>query len=135
MLVTAQARLIDTTTGKPVWLRGLVFESAERSAGQWTRDDAAATRAEIARASRTLGERVVDVFVLATEPWVIPAFRWATDNCGVEVIEPVPTYAAPATGGTREPVTAPWSSTSEPMFLSKRFLRDAGSSAGSKAIS
>jgi hypothetical protein len=107
LLVTAEARLIDTTTGKPVWLRGLVFESPERSAGQWTRDDAAATRAEIGRASRTLGERIVDVFVLATEPTDTPAFRRWTENCGVEVIEPVPTYALPATSGTRQTVTAP----------------------------
>ena len=68
LFVTAEARLIDLEADNPAWVRGLVYESATHSFSRWMREDADLTRLELERAARTLAERIVDVFVLSTEP-------------------------------------------------------------------
>ena len=64
LFMTAEARLMDTASGRPAGLRGLVYVSPERGARQWAVDGAALTKAEIERGYRTLAERIVDDLVL-----------------------------------------------------------------------
>jgi hypothetical protein len=64
LFMTAEARLIDTASGQPAGLRGLVYVSPERGIRQWARDGAALTKAEIERGYRTLAERIVEDLVL-----------------------------------------------------------------------
>ena len=89
LFVTAESRLVDTETGNPIWLHGLVYESATRSFSHWTREDAALTRVELERAYRTLAERIVDVLFLSTEPSGSLGGNGA-DTCGVALLEPEP---------------------------------------------
>jgi len=89
LFVTAEARLIDTTSGNPTWLRGMVYESPTYRFSRWMNEDAALTRGELEIACRTLAERVVDVLLLATEP--SGDFGGiAPDTCGVPIAEPEP---------------------------------------------
>ncbi len=64
LFMTAEARLVDTATGEPVALRGLVYVSPPHASGLWMQDEAALTRAEIDRARRTLAERAVQDLLL-----------------------------------------------------------------------
>jgi hypothetical protein len=64
LFMTAEARLIDTASGQPAGLRGLVYVSPERGIRQWARDGAALTMAEIERGYHTLAERIVEDLVL-----------------------------------------------------------------------
>jgi hypothetical protein len=89
LFVTAESRLIDTETGNPTWLRGLVYESPTRSFSRWTREGAALTRVELERAYRTLSERIVDVLFLSTEPSGSLGGN-GPDTCGVALLEPRP---------------------------------------------
>jgi hypothetical protein len=89
LFVTAEARLIDLEADNPAWVRGLVYESATHSFSLWMRDDADLARVELERASRTLAERIVDVFVLSTEPSGTYGSE-STDTCGVALIDPEP---------------------------------------------
>lgn len=89
LFVTAEARLIDTKTGNPTWLRGLVYESPTHSFSLWMREDAAVTRVELERAYRTLAERIVDAFVLLTEPSGSYG-GGRSHTCGVALLDPEP---------------------------------------------
>ncbi len=53
------------------------------------REDADLTRLELERAARTLAERIVDVFVLSTEPSGTRGSE-SSDTCGVALIDPEP---------------------------------------------
>jgi hypothetical protein len=87
LFVTAEARLIDLKADNPVWVRGMVYESATHSFSLWMREGAVLTRVELERASRTLAERIVDVFVLSTEPSGSHGSE-RSDTCGVALIDP-----------------------------------------------
>lgn len=89
LFVTAEARLLDTQTGNPTWLRGLVYESPTHTYSRWMREDAALTGVELERAYRTLGERIVDVLFLSTEPAGNDGGN-TSDTCGVTLLEPKP---------------------------------------------
>jgi hypothetical protein len=89
LFVTAEARLLDTQRGNPTWLRGLVYESPTHTFSRWMREDAALTRVELERAYRTLGERIVDVLFLSTEPSGNDGGN-TSDTCGVALLEPKP---------------------------------------------
>ena len=88
LYVTAEARLVDTATGKPIAQRGLVYVSPQGGSPLWIRDDAALTRMEIERAYRTLAERIVEDLLLqadgGTRPYQAPrTVRAAADTCGL----------------------------------------------------
>jgi hypothetical protein len=90
MLVhTMQARLVDTSDGRVVGLRGLVIESPMRFASEWTRDGGAVVRREAERASRTLAEAAVEALVLRVE-LASPSY---SANCGVELLQPRSSWA------------------------------------------
>ena len=89
LFATAEARLIDTETGNPKWLRGLVYESPTHSFSRWMREDAVLTRVELERAYRTLAERIVDDLFLSTEPSGNDIGN-RSDTCGVALLEPEP---------------------------------------------
>jgi hypothetical protein len=89
LFVTAEARLFEIEAGGAAWLRGVVYESPTRSFSHWMREDAALTRLELERAYRSLAERVVDVFVLSTEPSGSSG-RGGSDSCGVALLDPEP---------------------------------------------
>ena len=68
LFMTAEARLVDTASGQPSAMRGLVYVSPQHKLGMWAQDGASLTMMEIERAYRTLGERIVEDFLLrATE--------------------------------------------------------------------
>jgi len=64
LFLTAEARLVDTASGRPMAARGLVYLSPQHRIGVWAQDGAALTAAEIERAYRTVAERIVDNLVL-----------------------------------------------------------------------
>lgn len=69
LYMTAEARLTDAASGQPVALRGLAYLSPWHAPDFWTRRDGALTKDELARASRTLADRIVEHLVLHT-PWL-----------------------------------------------------------------
>jgi hypothetical protein len=79
-----EARLVDTATGAPVAVRGLVYLSPARDAAAWTRDGGALAQAELARARETLAERIVESLVLGTES----AATTTGNLCGLEPKRP-----------------------------------------------
>ena len=103
LYMTAGATLLDATTGQPVAFRDLVYMSPWHGTDLWTKNDGALTRTELARAARTLGERIVEHLFLRT-PWLTLADASLRANvCGVLPIA-VPGAAASAPVGTQVPV-------------------------------
>lgn len=105
LFATAEARLVDTASGKATWLRGMVYESPTHALAFWLKDDAAQTRAEVGRATRTLGGRVVDLVVLATEPSAAGEAKSGVDSCGVPLLDPKPYMRSDATSGRQDGAT------------------------------
>ena len=64
LFMTAEARLVDTASGKPVAMRGLVYVSPQHRLGLWAQDGAALAKMEVERAYQTVAERVVDNLML-----------------------------------------------------------------------
>jgi hypothetical protein len=79
-----QARLIDTSDGRVVGLRGLVVTSPMRFAPDWTQDGGALLRREAERASRTLAEAAIEALLLQ----VGLAAPGVHSNCGVDLLQP-----------------------------------------------
>jgi hypothetical protein len=67
LFMTAEARLVDTATGKPVALRGLVYVSPRQAHSRWTQEGAALLTTEVERARQTLAERIVEGLVLQAD--------------------------------------------------------------------
>jgi hypothetical protein len=128
LFVTAEAQVVDTRTGKPTWLRGMVYESPPRDIALWMKDGAALTRAETGHSLRTFGERIADLLVLASEPTLPGVTMSAIDSCGIplpELSAPVVAYATPfaprpssaeplPSAGTSPPYTGPRPSFDDP---------------------
>lgn len=106
LFATAEARLVDATSGRTTWLRGMVYESPTHAVAFWLKDDAAQTKAEVGRATRTLGGRVVDLVVLATEPSASGEAKSGVDSCGVPLLGPKPVVRSDATSGRQDGATA-----------------------------
>lgn len=84
LFLTAEASLVDTTTGKPVAQRGLVYVSPRHAHELWTRDSGALTKAETERACNTLAERMVEDLLLgATAGPARPGTYTHMDICGL----------------------------------------------------
>ncbi len=104
LFMTAEAQLIDTATGKPAALRGLVYVGPRRAHQLWTQEDAALTRTEVERAYRTLAERIVEGLVLQVDEGMKQS-RWPSaadplaNTCDLAPRSPQPTrdggYAVP----------------------------------------
>lgn len=80
------ARLVDTSDGRVVAVRGVLALRPPRLATGWTQDAGAAARVEAEAANRTLAERIVDTFVLQVFSAGPPPRELRT--CGVEHSEP-----------------------------------------------
>lgn len=83
LYMTAEARLLDVTTGQPVALRGLVYMSPWHVADLWTKSNGALTRTELARASRTLAERIVEHLFLRTPLLAVTDESLRANVCGI----------------------------------------------------
>jgi hypothetical protein len=89
LYLTAEANLVDTTTGKPVARRGLVYVSPRHAHEFWTRDGGALTKAETERACNTLAERMVEDLLLgATAGPARPGTYTRRDVCGLAPSSP-----------------------------------------------
>jgi hypothetical protein len=99
LYMTAEARLIDTASGQPAGLRGLVYVSPERRVRQWAGDGAALTKAEMERGYRTLAERIVEDLVLRATGDREPDNVYAV-TCGLVPRRPRTQWeGVPAVGG------------------------------------
>jgi hypothetical protein len=67
LFMTAEARFVNTASGQPVAMRGLVYVSPQHRIGVCAGDNAALTKAEIERGYRTVAERIVDDLVLRVD--------------------------------------------------------------------
>lgn len=83
LYMLAEAKLVAADSGQPVALRGLAYVSPWHGTELWTKADGALTRAELKRASRALGERIVEHMLLDT-PWrSSPSAATTVRACGV----------------------------------------------------
>jgi len=95
LFMTAEAQLVDTATGQPVALRGLVYVSPRHAHQRWTQEGAVLTRTEIERAHQTLAERIVEGMVLQVDD-VTQRSGWLTradplaDMCDLAPRSPQP---------------------------------------------
>lgn len=87
MFLVAEARLVDTATGKPARLRGLLYQSAPHRPEAWVRDDARLAKLELAKAQRTIAERIVDDLLLETDATFGPGSA-SPRTCGLDPIRP-----------------------------------------------
>ena len=87
LFLVAEARLVDTATGKPARLRGLLYQSAPHRPEAWVRDDAKLARLELAKAQRTIAERIVDDLLLETDATFGPGSA-SPRTCGLDPIRP-----------------------------------------------
>jgi len=83
MFLVAEARYVDTSSGRVAWQRRLVYQSPLHAPDAWERGDKALARWELAKGSTTLGERVVDDFVLHVDAVA------RSPSCGIVPIHPV----------------------------------------------
>lgn len=105
LILSAEARLVETATGAPTALRGLVYLSPPHDETGWTRDGGALMKTEIERAYRTLAERMVDSLVLRTEIFVGFDAPPPPYTCGVEPTRPKLEWEG-VLFGVRHPATA-----------------------------
>jgi len=98
MFLTAEARFVDTATGRPTWMRGLAYESPRHKASAWTGHDGELLSREMKRAYLTLAERIVDSVLLQTEFWVGRDALMRSVECGVVPVNPKPQRASPLFG-------------------------------------
>lgn len=121
LFLTAEAGLVDTTTGKPVARRGLVYVSPPHAYELWTRNGGELTKAETERAYNTLAERIVEDLLLgATADSARPGSYAPLDICGLAprsppierkggvLVESRVTSVTPTLAWERTP-TEPWS--------------------------
>ncbi len=87
LFLVAEARLVDTATGKPARLRGLLYQSAPHRPEAWVRDDAKLAKLELAKAQRTIAERIVDDLLLETDATFGPGSA-SPRTCGLDPIRP-----------------------------------------------
>jgi hypothetical protein len=87
LFLVAEARLVDAATGKPARLRGLLYQSAPHQPEAWVRDDARLAKLELAKAQRTIAERIVDDLLLETDATFGPGSA-SPRTCGLEPIRP-----------------------------------------------
>jgi len=95
LILTAEAQLVDTTTGSPASLRGLVYLSAARDESAWVRKDGALAKAEAERACRMLAERIVESVILRADIDINYNAPPPPYTCGL-----VPTRPKPEGGST-----------------------------------
>ncbi|HQR10705.1 MAG TPA: hypothetical protein PLW68_05195 [Casimicrobiaceae bacterium] len=88
LFMAAQARLVDTATGSPTALRGLVHMSPQHNLSVWARDGAQRSRSEIERAYRALAERIVDDLVLQADAWLGADAPPPPSTCGMVPLQP-----------------------------------------------
>lgn len=102
LFVAGGARLVDTATGQPTAIRGLVYQSPHRRLEAWVRDGGALERLEMAKATRVLAERIVESFLLAADeasgPGTVAASIIA---CGIEPVRPAGTWTWSMSGARR----------------------------------
>jgi len=103
LFMTAEARLVDVMTGQPVALRGLAYMSPWHDADLWTKNNGALTRTELARASRSLAERIVEDLFLRTPRLALGDESLRANVCGVLPIA-MPDAAMYAGPGIQPPV-------------------------------
>lgn len=95
LFLLAEARLIDPHTGKTAWLRGLGYQSPDRKSSVWASDNARLVRIEIERAATTLGERIADNLLFASETALISPSAggiFQPMGCGVMPTVPEPIW-------------------------------------------
>jgi len=103
LFVTAEARLVDTATGQPVGLRGLLYMSPQRGIRLWTKDGAALTKEEILRGTNTLAERIVDNLVFRAVGDTAPSDD-RFEICGLAPRHPKPQWSGFRLFGSQQPV-------------------------------
>ena len=103
LYMTAEARLLDVSNGQPAALRGLVYMSPWHAADLWTRSNGELTRTELARASRTLAERIVEHLFLHTPLLALGDESLRANVCGILPIA-APDAATQVGAGVQVPV-------------------------------
>lgn len=95
LFLTAEASLVDSTIGRPVARRGLVYVSPPHAQELWTRDGGALTKAETERACNTLAERMVEDLLLGvTAGPARPGTYTLRDVCGLAPRSPALTWGS-----------------------------------------
>ena len=96
LIVTAEARLLDAVTGKPVTSRHFAYESPKYVSSLWAQDDGKLVGTEFARAQFVLGERIVETLLLGAE-WSPISRAGSFGNvfiaCGLPPTAPSPSVA------------------------------------------
>jgi len=93
LFAAAESRLVDTATGKPTAIRGLVYQSPHRKLDAWVRNGGALEKTELAKATRVLAERIVESFLLAADETSGPGATAASIiACGIEPVRPPGTW-------------------------------------------
>ncbi len=87
MFLAAEARLVDAASGAPTRLRGLLYVSPAHAPEAWMRNGGELARIELAKARRTLVERVVDDLLLGAEAVFGPGSP-APRTCGLDPVHP-----------------------------------------------
>jgi hypothetical protein len=94
LFLAVEARLVDTSSGRPERLRGLVYQSPAHKVGVWARDDAALAKLELRRAQAALGSHIVDDFLLETESAVGFDVARLPYACGIMPVQPAPNWTS-----------------------------------------
>jgi len=92
MFLAAEARLVDAATGTPARLRGLLYVSPPHAPDAWMRNGGELARVELAKARRTIVERVVDDLLLGTEAVFGPGSP-APRTCGLDPVHPAVSWS------------------------------------------
>lgn len=92
LFMTADARLIDVATGKTSWIRGLGYMTPRNKASFWAQDNSINLRRELELAYKTIGERIVESFVLSAEMAPLKTGKGFTFTCGLIPTNPEPMY-------------------------------------------
>jgi hypothetical protein len=107
LFVAAESRLVDTATGRPTAIRGLVYQSPHHKLDAWVRDGGALEKSELAKGTRVLAERIVESFLLAADETSGPGTAAASIiACGVEPVRPAGTWTW-SLGASRRPEARP----------------------------
>jgi len=96
--LTAEARLIDTSTGALVWRQGYGYETGARKASAWAQDGAAPLRQAFRLAGASVGERIIESLVLSSgRAWRDDGEKRAGPQaCGLRPLLPAPRWSSGA---------------------------------------
>ncbi len=89
LFAAVEARFVDTATGRPTAIRGLLYQSPHHRLDAWLRDGGALEKVEVAKATRVLAERIVESFLLGADETSGPGVAMALPvACGIEPLQP-----------------------------------------------